>query len=139
MTETTTIEIDFEVHKRIELERRSFSEPPNNALRRLLALGDPPKDGVSHGGQERAWSKAGVILPHGTELRLTYNGRTHTGNIEDGTWVVEGKRRPSPSGAATAVTGYQINGWSYWYVRRPGDIDWFLLSDLRVSEKDVKS
>ena len=33
-----SIDIDFDVHKKIELERRSFMESPNDVLRRLLAL-----------------------------------------------------------------------------------------------------
>ena len=34
----TSIEIDFDIHKLIELERRSFTEKPFIALRRLLKL-----------------------------------------------------------------------------------------------------
>ena len=33
-----TIKIDFDIHQLVELERRSFEETPNDALRRLLRL-----------------------------------------------------------------------------------------------------
>ena len=38
MGEMRTIKIDFDIHKRIEMERRGFDDPPNAALRRLLGL-----------------------------------------------------------------------------------------------------
>ena len=40
MAEVRTIEIDFDIHKLIETERRSFAESPNMVLRRLLNLGE---------------------------------------------------------------------------------------------------
>jgi hypothetical protein len=42
----------------------------------------------------------GVTLEHGTDLRMTYNGRQHTGRIDDGDWLLEAERFGSPSGAA---------------------------------------
>ena len=38
MTEHRQIDIDLDVHKRIELEKHSFSESDNQALRRLLGI-----------------------------------------------------------------------------------------------------
>ena len=85
----------------------------------------------------RPWSKGGVVLPHGTELRMEYNGILHLGRIADGAWEVEGNREKSPSGAANAVARgrdgqeVNINGKSYWQVRRPGDTDWTAYADLK--------
>ena len=36
-----TIEVDLDIHKLIETERRDFSEAPNTILMRLLDLGEP--------------------------------------------------------------------------------------------------
>lgn len=36
-----TIEVDFDIHQLIELERRNFEETPNDVLRRLLGLSGP--------------------------------------------------------------------------------------------------
>ena len=41
MIEMRTIEIDFDVHRAIEMERRGFGEPANVALRHLSELRDP--------------------------------------------------------------------------------------------------
>ena len=82
MTNLTTIEIDFEVYKLIEAERRSFGEPRNDALRRLLGLAAPKEDlapATNIPSGARSWSGEGVTLQHGTKLRMRYNGRTHEG------------------------------------------------------------
>ncbi|MCT8988870.1 hypothetical protein NYR54_00975 [Chelativorans sp. SCAU2101] len=139
MSEMRTIEIDFEVHKRIELERTSFNEPPNTALRRLLGIegaapAAPPQTAAPSG---RPWAGKGVTLPHGTELRMEYNGRVYTGRIENGRWLVEGKEFKSPSAAAGGVAltkdgrHTSLDGWIYWHVKRPGDAGWTAIRTLR--------
>jgi len=138
MTELRTIEIDFDVHKKIELERSSFAESPNEVLRRLLKIsGQSPTLSEALVNAGRPWSGKGVTLPHGTALRMEYNGRQYTGVIKDGEWVVEGERFKSPSAAAggVAVTKdgkhTRLDGWVYWYVKRPGDGDWITIRELR--------
>ena len=126
------IEIDFDIHRLIQMERRSFDEPENEALRRLLRLGPGPRAALADQPDRpmKAWSKGGVTLPHGTELRMEYNGILHLGRIVDGAWEVEGTRHKSASGAAQAVARgkdgqpVNINGKAYWRIRRPGDTDW---------------
>jgi hypothetical protein len=134
------IEIDFDIHRLIQLERRSFDEPEHLALRRLLRLGPPSEPKAKAPGEDRpmrAWSKGGVTLPHGTELRMEYNGILHLGRIADGGWEVEGQRAKSPSGAARAVARgkdgqpVNINGKAYWQVRRPGESDWTPYAELK--------
>ena len=130
------IEIDFDIHRLIQLERRGFDEPEYVALRRLLKLG-PAVEEPKADRAMRPWSKGGVVLPHGTELRMEYNGILHLGRIADGAWEVEGHREKSPSGAANAVARgrdgqeVNINGKSYWQVRRPGDTDCTAYADLK--------
>ncbi|MCC5972442.1 MAG: hypothetical protein JJT81_00155 [Rubellimicrobium sp.] len=133
-----TIDIDFDIHRLIQLERRSFDEPEYVALRRLLKLGPPPEDETPQKDKSmRPWSKGGITLPHGTELRMEYNGILHLGRIADGMWEVEGHREKSASGAASAVARTRdggkvnINGKAYWQVRRPGDTDWTPYADLK--------
>jgi hypothetical protein len=140
MAQFRTIDIDFDVHKLIEGERTSFSETPNDVLRRLLQLGQPAKTQSLTGAQSpagRSWSDEGVILPHGTSLKMNYNGRTHSGQIVDGKWLVEGNVFSSPSGAASAVAitrkgkKTKLDGWIYWMVARPGDSTMVRLDSLR--------
>ena len=140
MTQFRTIEIDFDVHKLIEAERKSFSEPPNDALRRLLNLpvrstSPEPKSDVN--GHD-AWLGENVTLPHGTELRMRYNGRQYNGVILNGKWVVEKKTFDSPSGAASGVAvtkggrKTRLDGWNYWDVKLPHESSWKRISDLRT-------
>ncbi|MGH6827861.1 MAG: hypothetical protein ACREFW_03010, partial [Rhizomicrobium sp.] len=88
-------------------------------------------------GAGREWFGEGVKLPHGTELRMTYNKRLHTGRIEDGQWEVEGASYSSPSAAAGGVArtkkGEQTNldGWKYWEAKFPGEAKWKALNTLR--------
>lgn len=140
MPDLRTIEIDFDVHKIIELERSSFSETPNEVLRRLLKVNgasSAPKKVAPDTNAGRPWAGKGVTLPHGTELRMEYNGRRYTGAIDNGEWAIEGKRFKSPSAAAGGVAltkdGKRTNldGWIYWYAKRPGDTDWVSIKQLR--------
>jgi hypothetical protein len=144
--ELSTIIIDIEVHRWIEGLRRRFDQSPNDILRELAKL--PPQAPKSNGGADPqrpeagtakhgAWSGKRVTLEAGTELRMTYNGRTHTGLIAEGAWQVEGATHTSPSAAAGAVAGaaagqvVSLNGWRLWEVRRPGERRWVLLDSLR--------
>ena len=140
MPEMRMIEIDFDIHKLIEAERRSFAEAPYMVLRRLLKLGDA-KDASktrlhSHADSD-AWTGKGVKLPAGTKLRMEYRGREHFGVIQDSSWVVEGMKFKSPSAAAGGVARTKdgkspsLDGWKYWQVKRPGDPGWIALDTLR--------
>ena len=138
MSDLRTIEIDFDLHKIIELERQSFSETPNEVLRRLLKVsGRSPSPEPQEAKSGRPWSGKGVTLPHGTELQMDYNGRQYTGTIDDGEWVVDGRRFKSPSAAAGGVavtkSGKHTNldGWNYWKAKRPGDINWIEIKRMR--------
>ena len=141
MSDFRSIEIDFDVHKRIELERRGFQETDNDVLRRLLGVADPGAPQTMTAGSTppdgRSWSAKGVTLPHGTALRMEYNGRVHVGEIRDGQWVVEGKSFASPSGAAggvaTTKSGKRANldGWEYWQVKPPASPSWISILELR--------
>ncbi len=140
MHEMRSIEIDFDVHKIIESARNSFSETPNEVLKRLLGLGTKTQakgkemEGIAQG---RPWARKGIELPHGTKLRMNYNGSSYQGYINDGAWIVEGKKYSSPSGAAVAVAitkdgeHTQLNGWNYWEARLPGFARWKKINSIR--------
>ncbi|WP_133254306.1 hypothetical protein [Phenylobacterium deserti] len=132
-----TIAIDFEVHKLIEMERTSFDETPNAALRRLLGL--PRSSARTEGDHAKGpgWTCDGVHLPDGTQLRMSYSGRSHRGEIDGGTWLVEGQRFRSPSGAASGVARTRsgkhprLDGWIYWEALLPGTEEWIRILELR--------
>ena len=137
------IEIDFDVHKAIETERKSFSETPNQVLRRLLKIDSAKPQSVVKANYQselsmgKNWVGKGITLPHGSLLRAEYNGRLHEGKIVDGRWYVEGNFYTSPSGALGSVARTKngkktsLDGWIYWEVKRPGDKDWIKINSLR--------
>ena len=136
MSSLRSIEIDFDVHRTIEMNRTGFEETPNAVLRRLLGLDAviPPKNEAETSG--RAWRRMGVELPHGAKLRMSYNGATSDGVVDDGSLLVGGVRHTTPSSAATAVaktrSGRQtnLNGWNYWETMLPGANAWVPLNQL---------
>jgi len=145
MSEFKTIEIDFDVYKAIEAERRSFSERPNDALRRLLGLkghSSAPEKQKAVAGKGHPWVGDGITLPHGTPCRMRYNNRRYEGVIQNGKWLVDGQAFDSPSGAASGIAvtkngkHTRLDGWIYWEVMLAGDRAWTPIKALRRSSGD---
>jgi hypothetical protein len=135
------IEIDWDIHKLIESERRGFDEPPYVALRRLLKLPPltpmaSPKETVSEG---IPWSEEGVVVPHGSAARMEYlrGSQVYEGQFLNGRLVVDGQSFDTLSAAASALaltkdgSKTSLNGWQYWKVRFPSEKNWKSLDDLR--------
>lgn len=139
MAEFRSVEIDFDIHKLIESQRRNFSETPNDVLRRLLRLKEQaaPTPSIPKDAKKRPWTGEGVSLPHGTKIKMSYNQQQYEGEILDGKWCVEGATFHSPSGAASGSArtkdgeSTRLDGWNYWHVKRPADTKWVKLRDLR--------
>jgi hypothetical protein len=141
------IEIDWDIYKAIEVERRDFDEPQFLALRRLLGLpeqkADPNQIAEARIEKElsvgRSWYEDGVQVPHGSDARMRYdyNRQIYEGKFLDGRLVVNGKSYDSLSRAANSLartkagSKTQLNGWKYWEVRLPGKNNWERLEDLR--------
>jgi len=141
MKQTSTIEIDIEIHKVIEANRRSFDESPNDVLKRLLVSFDDQNTPSLYGAEGAAWLGKRVVLPHGTKLEMTYNGVNKTAEIVNGKWNVGGKLFGSPSAAAGEVgrltTGKtkSLDGWRYWIAVLPGEALPRKISDIRRLEE----
>jgi hypothetical protein len=131
MKKSSTIEIDLDLYKLIEAERQSFDESENDILRRLLNLEQKQTPIVKHSGSQGVDIGSGVFLPDGTILKKRFKGNLYEFKVENGKIWVNGKGYTSASGAAVAVTGSSVNGWIFWKVKRPDDIDFRLLDDLR--------
>lgn len=109
---------------------------PVNILQLLAAL--PPTTLTSrHGNFLNSLAAGGawfnnIHFPEGTLFRATYKGETYSGKIRNGRWVdQDGNKRTSPSDAASAISGTNVNGWKFWYTKRPTDEDWVRLDDLK--------
>lgn len=146
------IEVDFEVYKALTLLRRDEADSCNDVIRRLLMLAESVEqapdivDGIrsfSGGGalakmflgneadQNGAWIGK-VFFPNGTQFRATYKGQTFRASVERERWVdQDGTVRRSPSEAAGAISGTNVNGWRFWYALRPQDQDWRRLDEFR--------
>jgi hypothetical protein len=136
------IEIDWDIHKMIEAERRGFEEFPYLALRRLLKL--PPPDPFTPQAIEVAsgnlpWTEEGVVVPHGSDARMKYlrGSQIYEGRFLNGRLVVNGQSFDTLSAAASALAETKdgsktnLNGWLYWKVKFPGETRWRSLSDMR--------
>ncbi|HEX2811858.1 MAG TPA: hypothetical protein VHO04_04160 [Sphingopyxis sp.] len=142
------IDIDFDVFKALTAHRASEEDSYNDVLRRLLGLSEIEatlvglQDQLKPTGLDKvaaaltgnligAWI-GNVFLPEGTKLRATYKGRTFRAEITNEVWTDEtGNIRQSPSEAAGAISGTNVNGWKFWYAKRPSDEDWHRLDELR--------
>ena len=127
------IDVDFEVFKELTVRRRSEAMTENEVIREILGLSEPAisKTVASPASGGAPWVCKGVIFPHGTEFRATHKGRQHTGTVQNGALVLNGKRFSSPSGAAVAITGNPINGWMFWECLMPGTTRWKTIAELR--------
>jgi hypothetical protein len=137
--------MSFDVHTHEFNEIMSRMDRLEVRLRNIERLLNPKRPDGPRGavlpGPGRPWISHGVTLPEGTELRMTDGDRLHFGMISGGLWDVNGRRHKSPSGAASAVVQIRrpervgINGWTAWYVKRPGDRDWIVLNELRLASR----
>lgn len=140
------IEIDFEVFKALTAHLKDERDTYNEVIRRLLTLPasdlsvDPaPFEPAGIAGQvpgllgpsPGVWY-SNVFFPDGTVFRATYKGQTHYASVKEGAWVdAFGINRTSPSDAASAISQTNVNGWKFWFVRRPYDADWVRMDTLR--------
>ena len=150
------IEIDFDVFKTLTALRESESDSYNQVIRRLLSLTNaelsdtpripPPSKGIL---VEDAFAKARFVaplveamkfgvwfgqrhFPEGTKFRATYKGKSYFAEVRDGNWVgQDGIVRRSPSDAAGAISGTNVNGWRFWYAQIPPDQDWHRLDEFK--------
>ena len=71
------------------------------------------------------------------ELRVTCKGKESLAAVNpDGTILVEGHEQPfnSPSRAGKAITGREVDGWTFWsYVKKDGNLT--KLDTLRKEDK----
>jgi hypothetical protein len=139
------IEIDFNVFKALTALRESEADSYNSVIKRLLALPAETNEvkiaealfGHPLSAETRASIGYGVWfgsvhLPEATKLRANYKGTTYWAEIRGGKWVDDqGKFRTSPSDAASAISGTNVNGWRFWHAQRPGDTEWRRLDELK--------
>ena len=71
-------------------------------------------------------------FPEATRFRANYKGQTYFAEVRDGKWIgQDGVQRNSPSEAASAITGNNVNGWRFWLVQMPDDPSWRKLDEFK--------
>lgn len=140
------IDIDFEVFKALTAQLKDERDTYNEAIRRLLTLpasdlsADPSSfepAGIAGQVQGLLGTSSGVwysnvFFPDGTIFRATYKGQTYYASIREGVWTdAFNITRTSPSDAASAISKTNVNGWKFWFVKRPHDVDWLRMDSLR--------
>jgi hypothetical protein len=136
------IEIDFEVNQRIWAERKSEQESDNDVIRRLLRMstknGGRSQKASEFSSEKGAWVWKGVTLPAHTQLRMDYLSQRYQGEVRgDGKWWINERFFRTPSEAAKSLARTRegkepsLDGWKYWYVKRPSDRDWILVDEFR--------
>lgn len=141
------VEIDFEVFKALTAKLEHEGDTYNEAIRRLLGLpasdaallpgefdlpGLPAVQGNALLGQNGGVWYSNLFFPNGTAFRATYKGKTYRARVINSQWVDEfGNLRTSPSDAASAISQTNVNGWRFWFVRRPHDEDWQRMDALK--------
>jgi len=135
-----TIEIDFEVFKKLTALRETEAVTYNDVLRKLLGINSTAPSSASTRAEIHpfgipnapgSWTTKGVTFPAGTEFRTSYKGEIVYGRVEAGALAVNDKRYESPSAAAAAITGTAVNGWIFWECRKPGSTTWQMIKSLR--------
>jgi hypothetical protein len=140
--EVPSIDVGFDVWKELTNRRRSESHTYDAVIRELLGMDEiavvsghsaplnafyevvKSKPEMSKGAVTGV-SFRGLFLPNETMLRATHKGKTYGAKISDGVWLSEGGETfGSPSAAASAITGNNVNGWRFWQAKRPSDSEW---------------
>ena len=135
------IEIDFEVWKELTIRRAHEGHSYKDVLRDLLNLkpathqqhADAP---VPLSGKHKGFALRDGELVEGTQLRAVYKGEEHRAYIREGRWIDEdGREHSSPSAAASAISGTNVNGLRFWHAKRPNDRDFTRLDILLATTK----
>lgn len=129
-----TIEIDFDVFKALTIRRETEVTTYNDVIRKLLKFGGAGTEQSAAPAQSitlaQDWICKGVRFPSATEFRAKYKGGVHYAKVEGGSLVIEGKSVKSPSKAAMIVTNTNVNGWTFWECRFPGESRWKSIKGL---------
>jgi hypothetical protein len=132
------IEIDFEVFKELTARRAHEGHTYNEVLRDLLGLPTTMARKLSDAfaplgqpGGSGGFALRGGTLPEGTQLAATYKTKEYRAEIRNGRWIAEdGEEHTSPSAAASAISGTNVNGLRFWHAKRPQDSKWTRLDIL---------
>ncbi|RUN75594.1 DUF2924 domain-containing protein [Sphingomonas sp. TF3] len=138
------IDVSLDVFKaltaRLEYDGQTFSD----LISELLSADSPievegePEHGGAMAGQiflkqaeKGGFASRRLWLPHGTVLRARYKQKEYRARIDNNAWRDEADNlHTSPSEAAKAITGTNVNGLRFWEAMLPGERHWVRLEAL---------
>ena len=77
------------------------------------------------------WAIDGVTFPHGTKLRGRYKGFLYFGKVDNGAFILNGKKFLSPCAAAITITRNPVDGWLFWDCKLPGQSAWVSIFEFK--------
>jgi hypothetical protein len=109
------IEVDFETWKEINYRRSDETVSEGDVVKEALGLRLRP---AGNAVEMPYWESEGVRFPIGSTLEHKFrDGRLATARVTSGGLEVGGQVYPGLSPAGVAVTGHQLNGWLFWFLR----------------------
>lgn len=141
----SSIEIDFEVFKKLTNIRESEEDTYNNVILRLINFYEKGNwdsketqfknanagEISEHIYSNNDWVIKNVSFPDGTEFRGEHEGSWHFAKVINGALYHDGERYESPSAAASKIRGYSENGWRFWQCKLPNQTKWKPISFYR--------
>lgn len=128
-----TIEIDFDVYKKLTILRETEEVTYNDVIRRLLDLPQQKQETRQYKTSlKSSLICKGVEFPEGTELKSHYKGRNYRAIVQNGFIILNGEKYKSPSPAAVSITNNSVNGWIFWDCKLPNSNRWITLKSLRI-------
>lgn len=136
-----SIDVDFDVYKKLTAMRETESVTYNDVLRSLLELepATPREEQSSLASAtdegstgEDDWTVKGMRFPKGTQFRAKYKGKNFLALVAGGKLKFpDGRTFDSPSKAAVSITHSAVNGWRFWEFKFPGSTTWRIMDSLR--------
>ena len=109
-----TLDVDFDVFKKLTVRRKTEAMTCNDVIRELLEL--PPVGHEVRPSDGQVWIQKGVSFPNGTMFRAIYKGVTYIAEVKYGRLELKGEPMNSLSEAANFVTNTTVNGWRFWHL-----------------------
>lgn len=110
------IEVDFDTYK--EIVRRRPNEQVSEADIVKEALGLRVTSATVSPPNGLTWASEGVEFPVGTRLEHRFrDGKIVEAYVTERGVEVHGVTYSGLSPAGVAVTGHQLNGWLFWFLR----------------------
>lgn len=85
----------------------------------------------SFGNPTRGIQWGQLFLPNGTQIRMTYSGDAHYGEIRHEKLVLENEAVTPSEFASRVANNTSRNAWRDLYIKFPGKGTWKLADDLR--------